>query len=59
MKTSELRFHIENVNASLRLSGMEPPPELLDQQRRLLAGELTIEAAIAELDRKYKPAAGD
>ena len=44
---------ISNADALLRMEGMYPSPEVLDECRRVLNGEITHEQYIAKLREKY------
>ena len=44
---------ISNANALLRMEGMHPSPEVLDECRRVLNGEISHEQYIAKLREKY------
>ncbi|MQY30888.1 hypothetical protein NRB56_64920 [Nocardia sp. RB56] len=40
--------------ASVRAEGLEPPPDLIAQGERLVAGELTVDEAYEEALRRYR-----
>jgi len=48
---------ISNAEALLRMEGMHPSPEVLDECRRVLSGEISHEQYIAKLREKYKETA--
>ena len=47
---------IRNAEASLRMEGMQPSPDVLRECRRVLDGEITHEQYIAELREQYMEA---
>lgn len=52
--TPEQQYMVDQTVATMRISGMEPPEELIEDLRRIAAGEKTVEESIKELDEKYR-----
>lgn len=52
--TPEQQYMVDQMVATMRISGMEPPEELIEDLRRIVAGEKTVEEYIKELDEKYR-----
>lgn len=52
--TPEQQYMVDQTVATMRISGMEPPEELIEDLRRIVAGEKTVEEYIKELDEKYR-----
>lgn len=52
--TPEQQYMVDQTVATMRISGMEPPEELIEDLRRIAAGEKTVEEYIKELDEKYR-----
>lgn len=52
--TPEQQYIVDQTVATMRISGMEPPEELIEELRRIAAGEKTVEESIKELDEKYR-----
>ncbi len=52
--TPEQQYMVDQTVATMRISGMEPPEELIEELRRIAAGEKTVEESIKELDEKYR-----
>ena len=48
---------ISNAEALLRMEGMQPTQEVLDECRRVLNGEISHEQYLARLREKYVEAA--
>ena len=44
---------IRNAEASLKMEGMQPPPDVLHDCKRVLSGEISHEQYIANLREKY------
>ncbi|MDR1736915.1 MAG: antitoxin VbhA family protein [Oscillospiraceae bacterium] len=44
---------IRNAEASLRMEGLRPSPEVLRECKRILDGEITYEQYIEKLKEKY------
>jgi len=44
---------INNADALLRMEGMHPSPEVKEESRRVLNGEISHEQYIANLRKKY------
>lgn len=44
---------IRNAEASLRMEGMQPSPEVLRECKRVLDGEITHEQYIADIRKKF------
>lgn len=52
--TPEQQYMVDQTVATMRISGMEPPEELIEDLRRIAAGEKTVEESIKELDERYR-----
>lgn len=52
--TPKQQYMVDQTVATMRISGMEPPEELIEDLRRIAAGEKTVEESIKELDERYK-----
>lgn len=52
--TPEQQYTVDQTVATMRISGMEPPEELIEDLKRITAGEKTVEEYIKKLDEKYR-----
>jgi hypothetical protein len=44
---------INNAEASLKMEGLHPSPEVLSECRKVLSGEVSHEQYVAKLQKKY------
>ena len=54
--TVSIETAIRNAEASLRMEGMQPSPEVLRDCKRILSGEMSHEQYIAKLRDKFMEA---
>lgn len=47
---------IRNAEASLKMEGMQPSSEVMDECRKVLNGEITHEQYVANVRKKYTEA---
>lgn len=52
--TPKQQYMVDQTVATMRISGMEPPEDCIEELRRIAAGEKTVEESIKELDERYR-----
>ncbi len=52
--TPEQQRMVDQTVATLRISGMEPPDDCIEELERIASGEKTVEQSIKEIITKYQ-----
>ncbi len=52
--TPEQRYMVNQIVATLRISGMEPSGDCIEELERIASGEKTVEQSIKEIITKYQ-----